>query len=237
MAFKVTDFKSNLKGGGARPSLFYADLDAAFTKLGIPFPNKSQFLIKGTTIPASTLGTYEVFFHGKSVKVAGDRTFDTWDTTIINDEELKKIHFSHNPFSMPNVEMDKFDEKDPLEILAKQYDLVCNGVEISSGAIRNHIPEIMYKAFEVAGYSNKDVDSQFAGLINAFKYGAPPHGGCAPGIDRIVMLLAGEPNIREAIAFPMNQKAQDLLMNAPSKIDPKRLKELGITIAGKKKDE
>ena len=153
------------------------------------------------------------------------------------DEESGDIIFSHNPFSMPQGGIDAFKTKDVLDIKAWQYDIVCNGVELSSGAIRNHIPEIMYKAFEVAGYSKKDVDSQFAGLINAFKYGAPPHGGCAPGIDRIVMLLAGEPNIREAIAFPMNQKAQDLLMNAPSKIDPKRLKELGITIASKKKDE
>ena len=153
------------------------------------------------------------------------------------DEETGDIIFSHNPFSMPQGGIDAFKTKDVLDIKAWQYDIVCNGVELSSGAIRNHIPEIMYKAFEVAGYSKKDVDSQFAGLINAFKYGAPPHGGCAPGIDRIVMLLAGEPNIREAIAFPMNQKAQDLLMNAPSKIDPKRLKELGITIASKKKDE
>ena len=153
------------------------------------------------------------------------------------DEESGDIIFSHNPFSMPQGGIDAFKTKDVLDIKAWQYDIVCNGVELSSGAIRNHIPEIMYKAFEVAGYSKKDVDSQFAGLINAFKYGAPPHGGCAPGIDRIVMLLAGEPNIREAIAFPMNQKAQDLLMNAPSKIDPKRLKELGITIVSKKKDE
>ena len=153
------------------------------------------------------------------------------------DEESGDIIFSHNPFSMPQGGIDAFKTKDVLDIKAWQYDIVCNGVELSSGAIRNHIPEIMYKAFEVAGYSKKDVDSQFAGLINAFKYGAPPHGGCAPGIDRIVMLLAGEPNIREVIAFPMNQKAQDLLMNAPSKIDQKRLKELGITITSKKKDE
>jgi len=153
------------------------------------------------------------------------------------DEESGDIVFSHNPFSMPRGGIDAFKTKDVLDIKAWQYDIVCNGVELSSGAIRNHIPEIMYKAFEVVGYSKKDVDSQFAGLINAFKYGAPPHGGCAPGIDRIVMLLAGEPNIREAIAFPMNQRAQDLLMNAPSNIDPKRLKELGITIASKKKKE
>jgi aspartyl-tRNA synthetase len=145
-------------------------------------------------------------------------------------EEQKKIDFSHNPFSMPQGEMEALEKKDPLDILAWQYDIVCNGVELSSGAIRNHRPDIMYKAFEIAGYSREEVDTNFAGMINAFKFGAPPHGGSAPGIDRIVMLLADEPNIREVILFPMNQKAEDLMMNAPSEVMAKQLKELHIKI-------
>ena len=146
-----------------------------------------------------------------------------------NDEQ-KKIDFSHNPFSMPQGEMEALETKDPLDILAWQYDIVCNGVELSSGAIRNHRPDIMYRAFEIAGYSKDEVDTNFSGMINAFKFGAPPHGGSAPGIDRIVMLLADEPNIREVILFPMNQKAEDLMMNAPAPVLPKQLKELSIKV-------
>ena len=145
-------------------------------------------------------------------------------------EEQQKIDFSHNPFSMPQGEMEALEAKDPLDILAWQYDIVCNGVELSSGAIRNHRPDIMYKAFEIAGYSKDEVDTNFSGMINAFKFGAPPHGGSAPGIDRIVMLLADEPNIREVILFPMNQKAEDLMMNAPAEVTAKQLKELHIRI-------
>ena len=144
------------------------------------------------------------------------------------DEDAKKIDFSHNPFSMPQGEMAALESKDPLDILAYQYDIVCNGIELSSGAIRNHRPEIMYKAFEIAGYSQADVDRDFAGMINAFKFGAPPHGGSAPGVDRIVMLLADEPNIREVITFPMNQKAEDLMMGAPNVASAKQLRELNI---------
>ncbi|UUL83481.1 aspartate--tRNA ligase [Sphingomonas qomolangmaensis] len=146
------------------------------------------------------------------------------------DEDAKKVDFSHNPFSMPQGEMAALEGKDPLDILAYQYDIVCNGVELSSGAIRNHKPEIMYKAFEIAGYSQEDVDRDFAGMINAFKCGAPPHGGSAPGIDRMVMLLAGEPNIREVVLFPMNQRAEDLMMSAPSAVSPKQLRELNIRV-------
>ncbi|MFM8542578.1 MAG: aspartate--tRNA ligase [Chakrabartia sp.] len=146
------------------------------------------------------------------------------------EEESKKVDFSHNPFSMPQGEMHALETMDPLDILAYQYDIVCNGVELSSGAIRNHRPEIMYKAFEIAGYSQEDVDTNFAGMINAFKYGAPPHGGSAPGIDRIVMLLADEPNIREVIVFPMNQKAEDLMMGAPGPVTAKQLRELNIRV-------
>ena len=146
------------------------------------------------------------------------------------DEEAKKVDFSHNPFSMPQGGMDALQTMDPLDILAWQYDIVCNGVELSSGAIRNHRPDIMYKAFEIAGYSAEEVDTNFPGMIGAFKFGAPPHGGSAPGIDRIVMLLADEPNIREVIVFPMNQRAEDLLMNAPAEVTPRQLKELSIRI-------
>jgi aspartyl-tRNA synthetase len=146
------------------------------------------------------------------------------------DEDAKKVDFSHNPFSMPQGELEALETKDPLDILAYQYDIVCNGVELSSGAIRNHRPEIMYKAFEIAGYSKEDVDTNFAGMINAFKFGAPPHGGSAPGIDRIVMLLADEPNIREVIVFPMNQKAEDLMMGAPGPVTAKQLRELNIRV-------
>jgi len=145
-------------------------------------------------------------------------------------EDTKKIDFSHNPFSMPQGGLDALNNQDPLTINAYQYDIVCNGIELSSGAIRNHLPEVMYKAFSIAGYPKEEVESRFGGLLNAFKYGAPPHGGCAPGIDRIVMLLADEPNLREVIAFPLNQQAQDLLMQAPSSIEPERLKELHIQV-------
>jgi len=146
------------------------------------------------------------------------------------DEDAKKVDFSHNPFSMPQGEMEALETMNPLDILAYQYDIVCNGVELSSGAIRNHRPEIMYKAFEIAGYSQEDVDTNFAGMINAFKFGAPPHGGSAPGVDRIVMLLADEPNIREVITFPMTQKAEDLMMGAPNYATPKQLRELNIRV-------
>jgi aspartyl-tRNA synthetase len=146
------------------------------------------------------------------------------------DEERKVVDFSHNPFSMPQGGLEALASKDPLDILAYQYDIVCNGVELSSGAIRNHRPDIMYKAFEIAGYSREDVDTNFSGMINAFKFGAPPHGGSAPGIDRIVMLLAGEPNIREVVLFPMNQRAEDLMMGAPGEVSAKQLRELNIRI-------
>ena len=146
------------------------------------------------------------------------------------DEEAKQVIFSHNPFSMPQGELEALETKNPLEILAWQYDIVCNGIELSSGAIRNHKPEIMYKAFEIAGYSQEQVDTNFSGMINAFKFGAPPHGGSAPGVDRIVMLLADEPNLREVVLFPMNQKAEDLMMNAPASVSERQLKELSIKL-------
>lgn len=151
------------------------------------------------------------------------------------DEETNKIDFSHNPFSMPQGGMDALLNMDPLDIRAYQYDIVCNGIELCSGAIRNHLPELMIKAFEIAGYPAEFTKEKFSGMFNAFKYGAPPHGGAAPGIDRMVMLLADEPNIREVIAFPLNQQAQDMMMNAPSNVTEKQLKELHIKIDMPKK--
>ena len=145
-------------------------------------------------------------------------------------EKTNNIEFSHNPFSMPQGNINKIDFEKPLDILAYQYDIVCNGIELSSGAIRNHIPELMYKLFSIAGYDKQTVDKKFSGMINALSYGAPPHGGIAPGIDRIVMLLANEKNIREVTMFPMNQNAQDLMMNAPSQVDENQLKELNISL-------
>ena len=150
------------------------------------------------------------------------------------DENTKKVKFSHNPFSLPQGELDKIDYDNPLEIKAYQYDIVCNGVELSSGAIRNHIPELMYKLFSIAGYDKNQVEEKFSGMLNALSYGAPPHGGIAPGLDRIIMLLANEKNIREVTLFPMNQNAQDLMMQAPSDVEEQQLKELGIKINNKK---
>ena len=150
------------------------------------------------------------------------------------DDKSKKIIFSHNPFSMPQGEIKKINFDRPLDIQAYQYDIVCNGIELSSGAIRNHIPDLMYKLFSIAGYDKKQVDNKFSGMINALSYGAPPHGGIAPGIDRIVMLLANEKNIREVTMFPMNQNAQDLMMKAPSEVTDEQLKELNLALKTKK---
>jgi aspartyl-tRNA synthetase len=150
------------------------------------------------------------------------------------DETTNKIEFSHNPFSMPQGNFTEENFEKPLDILAYQYDIVCNGIELSSGAIRNHKPNLMYKLFSIAGYDKYQVDEKFSGMINALSYGAPPHGGIAPGIDRIVMLLANEKNIREVTMFPMNQNAQDLMMKAPSDVSEEQLKELGISIKNKK---
>jgi aspartyl-tRNA synthetase len=145
-------------------------------------------------------------------------------------EEEEKIDFSHNPFSMPQGGLEALETKDPLDILAFQYDIVCNGVELSSGAIRNHRPDVMKKAFEIAGYPESVLLEKFGGMYRAFHYGAPPHGGIAPGVDRIVMLLCGESNLREVVLFPMNQQAEDLLMGAPSPVSPKQLRELHIRL-------
>lgn len=141
-----------------------------------------------------------------------------------------KIDFCHNPFSMPKGGMEALLNEDPMKIKASQFDLVCNGIELSSGAIRNHLPEVMYKAFEIAGYSKEELEARFGGMLSALKFGAPPHGGCAPGVDRIIMQLADAPNIREVICFPLNQQGQDLMMNAPNEVDPKRLQELKLKV-------
>jgi len=156
------------------------------------------------------------------------------DYPMFEMDDDNKIKFSHNPFSMPQGDFEKIDFKNPLGIKAYQYDIVCNGIELSSGAIRNHKPELMYKLFSLAGYNKKQVDDKFSGMINALSYGAPPHGGIAPGIDRIVMLLADEKNIREVTMFPMNQNAQDLMMNAPSEVSENQLKELNLSLKKKK---
>ena len=173
----------------------------------------------------------------KNLELIKDNVFEfCWvtDYPMFEYNEIdQKIDFSHNPFSMPQTPMDLIDKTDPLELLAYQYDIVCNGIELSSGAIRNHVPELMYKLFKIAGYSKEEVDNKFSGMINALSYGAPPHGGIAPGIDRIIMLLAGEKNIREVTMFPLNQNAQDLMMNAPSDVSEKQLKELNIKLVKK----
>jgi len=208
-------------------------MNALADELGLG-PDDGLFFAAGKEAQASKLAGLARTRVGEELGLIAQDRFDfCWivDFPMYEyDEEAKKIDFSHNPFSMPQGGLEALETKDPLEILAWQYDIVCNGVELSSGAIRNHRPDIMYKAFEIAGYSREDVDKNFSGMINAFKYGAPPHGGSAPGIDRIVMLLAGEPNIREVVLFPMNQKAEDLMMNAPGEVTAKQLRELHIRV-------
>ena len=210
-------------------------MDRLAAELGLG-PDDGLFFAAGKEAEAAKLAGLARTRVGQQLGLIDENTFEfCWivDFPMFEyDEDAKKVDFSHNPFSMPQGELEALETKDPLDILAWQYDIVCNGVELSSGAIRNHRPDIMYKAFEIAGYSQAEVDTNFSGMINAFKYGAPPHGGSAPGIDRIVMLLAGEPNIREVVVFPMNQKAEDLMMNAPAPVSLKQLRELSIRVVG-----
>lgn len=208
-------------------------MDALAAELGIG-PDDGLFFAAGKEAQAAKLAGFARTRVAEQLELIDPSKFEMcWivDFPMFEaDEDTGKIDFSHNPFSMPQGELEALETKDPLDILAWQYDIVCNGVELSSGAIRNHRPDIMYKAFEIAGYSQADVDANFSGMINAFKFGAPPHGGSAPGVDRIVMLLADEPNIREVVIFPMNQKAEDLMMNAPAPVSDKQLKELGLRV-------
>ncbi|MEJ0069940.1 MAG: aspartate--tRNA ligase [Pseudomonadota bacterium] len=204
-----------------RVRLGLKDADAVFFVCGVP----------KTFAPFASAARQRI---GRELGLTRDGVFEfCWITDFPMYElnpDTGKIEFSHNPFSMPQGGLEALNNQDPLTINAYQYDIVCNGVELSSGAIRNHLPDIMYRAFEIAGYSRADVEGRFGGMLNAFKFGAPPHGGSAPGIDRIVQLLADQPNIREVIAFPMNQRAEDLLMQAPSTVEPGRLKELHIRL-------
>jgi aspartyl-tRNA synthetase len=210
------------KADAIRAQLGLAIGDAAFFVAGDP----------GTFYKFAGLARTKV---GDELKLIAKDRFDfCWivDFPMFEmNEEKNHLDFSHNPFSMPQGELEALKSKDPLDILAYQYDIVVNGVELCSGAVRNHRPEIMVRAFEIAGYSEGEVERQFGGMLNAFRYGAPPHAGMAPGIDRIVMLLAGAENIREVIAFPLNQQAQDLMMNAPSAVQDKQLRELNIRLA------
>ena len=204
-----------------RAALGLGDGDAVFFVAGVP----------GAFSPFASAARLKI---GEELGLTAKDCFEfCWITDFPmyeRNEETGQIEFSHNPFSMPQGGLAALEQQDPLEITAHQYDIVCNGVELSSGAIRNHRPDIMYKAFAIAGYSAEEVETRFAGMLNAFKYGAPPHGGSAPGIDRIVMLLADTPNLREIVAFPMNQQAQDLMMHAPAPVPPERLRELHIRL-------
>ncbi|MBP8234176.1 MAG: aspartate--tRNA ligase, partial [Rhizorhabdus sp.] len=227
----------NIKGGEAGGPIAKNHGEEATAKLIAALglgPDDGVFFAAGKELPTAKLAGAARTRVGEELGLIEQGVFKfCWvvDFPMFEyDEENKKIDFSHNPFSMPQGEMEALETMDPLDILAYQYDIVCNGVELSSGAIRNHRPEIMYKAFEIAGYTQEQVEENFSGMLNAFKFGAPPHGGSAPGIDRIVMLLADEPNIREVVLFPMNQKAEDLMMGAPSQVSLKQLRELNIRV-------
>lgn len=223
------------EGGGIAKNLGPERVAQLVAKMGLG-PNDGVFFACDKPLNAAKLAGLVRTRVGTELDLIEKNTFKfCWivDFPMYEWDEIdQRVIFSHNPFSMPQGEMEALEKMNPLDILAYQYDIVCNGIELSSGAIRNHKPEIMYKAFEIAGYDRSVVDEKFKGMINAFKYGAPPHGGSAPGVDRIVMLLADEPNIREVILFPMNQKAEDLMMGAPSYVSEKQLRELRIAIVG-----
>ena len=221
-------------GGPIAKNLGLEKTDAVMGQMGLGAGDACFFAAGDPKVFAKFAGTARTKV-GTDLKLVDEDRFEfVWivDFPMFEmNEESNHVDFSHNPFSMPQGELDALNTKDPLDILAYQYDIVCNGYELCSGAVRNHLPEIMVKAFAIAGYDESVVEEQFGGMLNAFRHGAPPHGGLAPGIDRIVMLLAGETAIREVIAFPLNQQGQDLMMNAPSEVSDKQLKELSIRLA------
>ncbi|MBF0547854.1 MAG: aspartate--tRNA ligase [Candidatus Riflebacteria bacterium] len=232
LATLIFTSSGEIKGTLAKP-LSASDKDALKEKAKASNGYTLLFVADEKSLAASVMGKIRLKLADllelrkpKSYKFCWITDFPMYE----RDKETGEIIFSHNPFSMPQGGMEALETKDPLVIKAFQYDIVCNGIELSSGAIRNHRPDIMYKAFAIAGYSQEEVDRKFGGMIRAFKFGAPPHGGLAPGVDRMVMLLANEPNIREVISFPMNQNAQDLLMNAPCDATVKQLQELHLRI-------
>ena len=234
LAYFTIEKDSEIKGKGPVGKFFSSDSINGIMKISNANVGDSIFLACGKTTEVEKILSLARDKIADELKLVNQDSFAfCWvvDYPMFEeDEKTKKIIFSHNPFSMPQGDIKNLDLSKPLEIKAYQYDIVCNGIELSSGAIRNHIPELMYKLFSVAGYNKKIVDEKFSGMINALSYGAPPHGGIAPGIDRIIMLLAGEKNIREVTMFPMNQNAQDLMMNAPSEVSLDQLKELNLSI-------
>ena len=208
-------------------------MEALYAAIGLG-PDDGCFFAAGKELQAAKLAGFARTRVGEQLGLISQGEFKfCWivDFPMFEyDEDAKKVDFSHNPFSMPQGELEALETMDPLEIKAWQYDIVCNGIELSSGAIRNHRPDIMYKAFEIAGYPRDEVEKRFGGMVNAFRFGAPPHGGCAAGLDRIVMLLAGEQTLREVVLFPKNQRAEDLMMGAPSDVTNEQLRELSIRI-------
>jgi aspartyl-tRNA synthetase len=232
LAYFTIEKNGEIKGKGPVGKFFSEDSIKEIMKISEAKVGDSIFLACGEKKEIEKILSLARNKIAKDLKIVNENEFAfCWivDYPMYDfDEVSKKVVFSHNPFSMPQGELKDLNFDKPLEIKAYQYDIVCNGIELSSGAIRNHIPELMYKLFSIAGYTQKNVNEKFSGMINALSYGAPPHGGIAPGIDRIVMLLAAKENIREVTLFPMNQNAQDLMMVAPSEVDDKQLKELGI---------